>query len=143
MKNKLLFISLLCLVLAAYTQAYTPEYDNNGQLTLLTADLSRNGDWAADLVYGIRAFSGSTITGNTASNNGTSATGSYVYGIKVNAGSTVTGNTAFMNGYSAYGGVFGIFLAGNNLVDQNTASSNGGTNMNSPANCTFGVNHAP
>ncbi len=93
MKNKPFFTFLLSLILAAYTQAYTPEYDNNGQLTLLTADLSRNGDSAADLVYG-------------------------------------------------------IFLVGNNLVDQNTAFNNGffggaATNMNSPADCTFGVNHAP
>ena len=44
MKNKLFFTFLLCLILAAYTQAYTPEYDNNGQLTLLIADLSRDGD---------------------------------------------------------------------------------------------------
>jgi hypothetical protein len=28
-------------------------------------------------------------------------------------------------------------------VDQNTAYGNSGTNMNKPANCTFGVNHAP
>ena len=44
MKKKALFTFLLSLFLAACTQAYTPEYDNNGQLTLLTADISRNGD---------------------------------------------------------------------------------------------------
>lgn len=44
MENKSFFTFLLCLVLAAYAQAYTPEYDNNGQLTLLAADLNRNGD---------------------------------------------------------------------------------------------------
>jgi RHS repeat-associated protein len=44
MKNKSFFTFLICLVLAAYTQAYTPEYDNNGQLTLLIGDLNRNGD---------------------------------------------------------------------------------------------------
>ena len=44
MKNKLFFTFLLCLILATCAQAYTPEYDNNGQLTLLIADLSRNGD---------------------------------------------------------------------------------------------------
>ncbi len=142
MKNKSFFTFLFCLVLATYTQAYTPEYDNNGQLTLLTADLSRNGDSAADLVYGIIAFSGSTITGNTASNNGSLAT-STVYGIYADFGSTVTGNTAFMNGYSAYGGVFGIFLVGNNLVDQNTVYNNFSTNMNVCGTCTFGINHAP
>ncbi len=44
MKRKAILTSLLCLVLAAYAQAYTPEYDNNGQLTLLAADLNGNGD---------------------------------------------------------------------------------------------------
>ena len=31
MKNKLFFTFLLCLILAAYTQAYTPEYDSNSE----------------------------------------------------------------------------------------------------------------
>ncbi len=44
MKNKPFFTLLLCPVLAAYTQAYTPEYDSNGELTLLVGNLSRSGD---------------------------------------------------------------------------------------------------
>jgi hypothetical protein len=43
----------------------------------------------------------------------------------------------------AAGTVYGIYLAGSNLVDQNTAYGNTGTNMNTPSSCTFGVNHAP
>jgi len=35
-------------------------------------------------------------------------------------------------------------LTGNNLVDQNTAYNNDGTNMDTTkANCTYGINHAP
>jgi hypothetical protein len=65
MKNKPFFTLLLCPVLAASTQAYTPEYDSNtpeydsntpeydsntpeydsnGELTLLVGNLSRSGD---------------------------------------------------------------------------------------------------
>ncbi len=44
MKRKTILTSLLCLVPAAYAQAYTPEYDNTVQLTLLTTDLSSNSD---------------------------------------------------------------------------------------------------
>ncbi len=43
MEKNVILRLLLCLVLAAHTQAYTPEYDNNGELTLLIGDPSRNG----------------------------------------------------------------------------------------------------
>jgi len=59
----------------------------------------------------------------------------------------VTGNTACYNGTGASGTVIGIYLSGNNLVDQNTAYDNntggGGINMNNLGNCTYGTNHAP
>ena len=103
----------------------------------------RNGESAIGTVCGIYAGSGSTVTGNTACNNGGSATAGTVYGIYANTGCTVTTNTAYYNGVGAPGNVFGIYLAGNSLVDQNTAYSTDGTNMNKPANCTYGVNYAP
>ncbi len=72
----------------------------------------------------------------TASDNGTSAAG-YAYGIYAGSGSTVTGNTAYNNGYSA-DTVYGIWLGGYNLVDQNTAYSNG-SGAGSATDLTFGV----
>ena len=131
---------------------------------------SENGTLASVDVYGIYSGNGSTVTGNRASDNGESATGSYVYGIYVNSGSTVTGNTSHVNGRSASGivygirtgfgntvigntatwngefaggAVYGIFLSGNNYVDQNTSYWNGGGGINACASCTFGTNHAP
>jgi len=101
-----------------------------------------NGNSATSTVYGIFA-GGSTVTGNTSSHNGDSATGNVVYGIYANYGSTVTGNTACYNGTGASGTVYGIYLGGNCLVDQNTAHGNDGTNMYKPVSCTYGVNYAP
>ena len=102
-----------------------------------------NGASAVDSVYGIYTSTGATLTGNTVNNNGASAMQN-VYGIRAGFGSVVTGNTACYNGDSAIGkDVYGIYLIGNALVDQNTAYGNGGTNMSSPTNCTFGVNRAP
>lgn len=43
MKNKGILSLLICLVLAGYGQAYSPEYDENGELTLLRADRNRDG----------------------------------------------------------------------------------------------------
>lgn len=43
MKNKGNLAFLLCLALAAYTQAYSAEYDQNGRLSVLKADLNRDG----------------------------------------------------------------------------------------------------
>lgn len=126
------------------TSATSPVYGiyTGGGSTITGNTAHHNGTLAPNAVYGISASSGSTITGNTAYNNGSSATGT-VYGIYANIGSTVTGNTAYDNGTGASGNVYGIYLAGNCLVDQNTAYSNDGTNMNKPASCTFGTNHAP
>lgn len=88
--------------------------------------------------HGIHLRGSNHLVNNcTVSDNGTSASGA-VYGIK-------TGNTAYDNGGSATGSIYyGIYLDGNNLVDQNTAYSNNGTNMDTAKlNCTYGVNHAP
>jgi hypothetical protein len=142
--------------------------------TITANTVSSNGT-SAGSVYGISANGeGSTITGNTVYGNGSSAT-VLVYGIYASAGGTVTGNTAYLNGNgmaATYGTVegiyaglgcsviantvysngafaaptntlYGIYLAGHNLVDQNTSYNNNGTNMNNPASCTFGTNHAP
>jgi hypothetical protein len=114
----------------------------NGHL-VKSCTAGNNGNSATGNVYGIYASYGSTVTGNTAYHNGDSATGSNVYGIYASSGSTVTTNTAYYNGFGASGNGYGIYLAGNCLVDQNTAYNNDGTNMNKPANCTFGTNHAP
>jgi len=104
---------------------------------------SDNGTGATSIVYGIYAGHGCTVIGNTAYNNGTSATGTHVHGIYNNTGCTVTGNTAYYNGTSATSIVFGIFLSGSCLVDQNTAYNNNGINMNNPGSGAFGINYAP
>ncbi len=111
--------------------------------TLAGNTVTGTGDEASGSVYGIFAWPGSTVTGNTARNNGYRAGGD-VSGIHAGIGCTVTGNTAYYNGGSATGSTYyGIYLDGNNLVDQNTAYSNNGTNMDtSKSNCTYGVNHA-
>ena len=83
-----------------------------------------NGHSATSSVYGIRAGYGSTVTGNTAYNNGNGATGSYVYGIYAYAGSTVTGNTARDNGTSATSYVYGISAGTGSTVTGNTARNN-------------------
>ncbi|MHC4462465.1 MAG: hypothetical protein ACYS6W_07265 [Planctomycetota bacterium] len=44
MKNTPFYTLLLYPIPAGYTQVYTPEYDSNGELTLLVGNLSRNGD---------------------------------------------------------------------------------------------------
>ena len=100
--------------------------------------VSDNGILATHDVYGILAGCGSTVTGNTAHHNGTSVSMGYVHGIYAYIGSTVTGNTAYDNGDSADHNAYGICLQGYNLVDQNTAYSNG-TGAASATNMTMGV----
>lgn len=106
-----------------------------------------NGQLAAGTIYGLYAGIGSTVSGNSVYSNGASATGSYVYGIAALSGTSVIGNTVRSNGSSASGTVYGIWLGGYNLVNNNTAFSNagsaGGTNMNTSATCTYGTNCAP
>ncbi|MGA2323664.1 MAG: right-handed parallel beta-helix repeat-containing protein [Sedimentisphaerales bacterium] len=114
--------------------------------TITGNTVNNNGTSLAGVWFdGLSGGTGCTITGNTVSNNGNSATGSYtIYGLDAGAGSTVIGNTVNSNGISATGGtLYGIYLEGHNLVDQNTAYNNNGTNMNNPGNCTFGQNYAP
>ena len=109
---------------------------------------SGNGDYAMGTVYGIHVSDGSTVTGNTTYRNGIMASGS-ICGIRVGAGSTVIGNMAYGNGSSTTGSeVYGIYLVGYSLVDQNTAFNNNtigsGINIHDNGdNCTFGTNHAP
>ncbi|MHC4665021.1 MAG: hypothetical protein ACYS9T_03560, partial [Planctomycetota bacterium] len=43
MKNKRFLTFLFCLVLTVSAQGYSPEYDENGELTLLRADRDRDG----------------------------------------------------------------------------------------------------
>jgi parallel beta-helix repeat protein len=101
---------------------------------------SANYGW----LFGISAGAGSTIAGNTVYNNGTSATGSSIFdAVYASMGSTVIGNTVYNNGISGTGTFYGIYLEGNNLVDQNAAYNNNGTNMNHPVNCVYGTNLAP
>ena len=78
------------------------------------------------------------MTGNTVSNNGSSAPGSTVTGIYATNGCTVIGNTAYYNGSNAYD-VYGIRLYSNNLVDQNTAYLNGNNATGSVTNMTLGA----
>ena len=114
---------------------------------------STSGDWdkhfrlEADL--DMAAVAGFTPIGNSAYDNGDAATGNTVYGIAGDIDCKVTGNTAFSNGDFATGTVYGIYLSGYNLVDQNTAYSNGidagsATNMNLfVSSCVYVNNVAP
>ena len=106
---------------------------------------SSNGTSAtASVVYGIKTGDGCTVSGNTAYDNGASATSAVsVYGLYVGIGCSVVGNTASNNGASAGGTVYGIYLGGSDLVDQNAAYNNNGTNMYKPVRCTYGLNLAP
>ncbi len=101
-----------------------------------------NGNSATVLVHGIYSIAGSTITGNTAYSNGNAmpGVGMTVDGIYAGPGCSVIGNTVYSNGEYTTGTIYGIYLAGGNLVDQNTAYNNNGTNMNNPGNCSFGKN---
>jgi hypothetical protein len=93
-------------------------------------------------IYGIYVFEGCTVKGNTAHWNGYLSNSPDSYGIYTKTGCTVIGNTAYQNGYSGNG--YGIFLGGNNFVDQNTAYGNYGTNMNAPGTgIVTANNHAP
>jgi hypothetical protein len=112
--------------------------------------VSGNGASAAVIVDGIVVNSGSTVTGNTVYRNGASSTGGMVRGLFIFAeGCTVIGNTVFENGDAAASAiVFGICLVEDCFVAQNTSFDNGtgaasATNMNRPASCSFGLNHAP
>jgi parallel beta-helix repeat protein len=87
---------------------------------------SDNGDNAIPTVYGIRAGSGSTVTGNTVNENGDNATNN-VYGIYASVGSTVTGNTVSKNGASAAKPVVGICATSGCTVTGNTVNNNGDT----------------
>ena len=110
--------------------------------TVIGNTASNNGYESEDVVFGICA-TGGTVRGNSAYSNGTKATGSTVYGIYCGPGCAVVGNTAYRNGIDAVSAVYGIGLAGQSLVDQNSAYDNNGTNMSSPGSCTYGTNHAP
>jgi hypothetical protein len=118
---------------------------NNGGSTITGNTVYGNGSSATLTVDGIYASAGCTVTRNTAYLNGQgmSFAAGIVYGIQAGYGCTLIGNTVYSNGTFASGTVFGIYLAGNNLVDQNTAYNNNGTNMTHPANCTYGLNYAP
>ena len=109
----------------------------------------KNAHSAEGNVYGIATTWGGALIENTVYDNGDYGKGSYVYGIRVGSGVTVTGNSSYSNGTAADGTVYGIYLVGYSLVDQNTAISNGGgaasaVNMNtSISTCVYGINLAP
>lgn len=92
---------------------------------------SDNGILAIGFVWGIFADSGSTVTGNTAYDNGTEHSGfppnSNVCGIQAWTGSTVTGNTSYNNGYSADSNVYGIKAGSGSTMTGNTVYNNGTT----------------
>ncbi len=121
--------------------------NTNVGCTVSNNNVYYNGQSAAGNVYGLYVNSGGTASGNSVYSNGASATGSAVYGMVILSGSTVIGNTARSNGASASGTVYGIWLGGYNLVNNNTAYGNagtaGGTNMNTVASCEYGTNCAP
>ncbi len=163
---------------SASSDVYGIYVGNNSMVTGNTAS-DNGTSATSDTLCGIYAGDGSTVTGNTAHNNGTSAINETLCGIFAGNGSTITGNTAYGNGIladnsflivgffsgngstvigntarnngdSAINGiVYGIYLSGYNLVDQNTAFSNGSGTV-SPTNipltipgCVYGNNVAP
>ena len=119
----------------------------NGEGSTITGNtVYGNGSSATVLVHGIYASAGCTVTGNTAylNGNGMSATSGTVDGIYAGDGCTVIGNTVYSNGTFASGTIYGIYLSGHNLVDQNAAYGNNGTNMNTGlVSCVYGKNLAP
>ncbi len=115
----------------------------NSGSTVIGNSVCGNGFSATNNVYGINITNGCTLTGNTVFNNGDMAAGTYVYGILAGNGSTVTGNTSCDNGTGASGTVYGINAGEYNLVDQNTAYNNSGTNMGTGTGCVLGTNCAP
>ena len=102
-----------------------------------------NGIYADEDVWGIYTMNDCVITGNTVRNNGTLSTGGIVYGVRAYTGSSVIDNVVNNNGVSVSGGGYGIYLAGNNFADRNVAYGNLGANMNTSATSTYGTNHAP
>lgn len=123
-------------------------YVNSGS-TVIGNTVYKNGDLATgNYVYGIFAGPGCTVTGNTASFNGFAAVNSSVYGIYASTASTVTGNTTIYNGGQSTA-AYGLFFAGGNLVDQNTAYGNGmgagsATEITyGVAGCVYGINVPP
>ena len=143
-----------------------------GNCTVTGNSVTQNGRYAEQPVYGIHAYYGCTVSGNTANGNGFQAknsvygiyadgstiigntsngngqTAPVVYGIYAGEGCTVIGNTANENGYGTPNFVYGIYLYGYDLVDQNTAYNNGPaatiTNMDlTISTCVYGKNVAP
>ena len=115
--------------------------------TVIGNTVHTNGDGADGNVFGISAGPGSVVTSNTSYYNGIGADS--VYGFGVSEGCTFTGNTARDNGDSATGLVYGVLLSSSCLVDQNTIYSNGtgvveAINMDlAVSGCVYGKNVAP
>lgn len=130
----------------ANNQVYGIKAENGNTVSRNTVRF--NGRSCPKTVWGIYADEGSTVVSNTSANNGYNSSGTHVYGIMVSTGSSVIGNTSNYNGRYSSGVVYGIYLQGYSLADQNTAYDNEndssiGTNMSCAASCTFGTNHAP
>ena len=115
--------------------------------TVIGNTVHTNGNGADGNVFGISAGPGSVVTSNTSYHNGIGADS--VYGFAVSEGCTFTGNTARDNGDSASGLVYGVLLSSSCLVDQNTIYSNGtgvagAINMDlAVSGCVYGNNVAP
>ena len=75
---------------------------------------------------GIIANTGSTITNNTVSYNGTSAD-DIVYGIYSSDGCIVSGNAIYYNGGSAQTAVYALHAGHKNTISANTVFLNGGS----------------
>ena len=114
-------------------------------------NMVRDFTCSENAMSGIYCGNGSLITGNTCYRNN--------YGIKAEEGCTITNNTCFQNDEGMVAGlgstiigntcrsntVYGIKLAGDSYVGQNTCTDNI-TNMNDcPQDhpCSKGLNHAP
>lgn len=113
-----------------------------GNSSTVTGNTVRNnGNSASAAVYALFVGNDCTVTGNTVCDNANSAT-SYAYGLSTSNGCTVTNNTVCNNGTSdAYITVYGLYLAGNSLVCDNTAYNNNGTNVFKPSDCNYGYNY--
>jgi len=109
---------------------------NGGSHLIKDCTASNNGTSATGTVYGIFVEAHSTVIDNVVRDNGDLANGS-VNGICTNGGSTVTGNTVVSNGDSVSNKtVYGISASDNSTISGNTIVYNGG---NATSSTVYGI----
>ena len=149
----------------------TVSYNIGPGIVLDWGSMAKGNSCRGNNGTGLSVGSGSTVIGNTVSENigmgiwldyscmakGNSCSLNGLQGIWTNGGSTLLANTCKSNGDDGIfanqstvknntvitNGDYGIEVAGESLVDGNTAYNNFTGNISSCASCTFGLNHAP